>query len=176
MNKKLIVLALVLLIAVGGLFAGDGLPGAGLTANDGSAVTATLKGVIGSSFRHGFKTGDGLYQPTANNDGQDAFTTPPQLIYGYEAKNGVGFTSVMTVSGFKNGSNVVDIASVTITVGDVDTVKNTITDSTEIPVLTYTPSNSLVAAEATIKVTPGSTEGKDVGTYESELSISIVTE
>jgi hypothetical protein len=165
MNKKLIVLALVLLIAVGGLFAA--LPYAG-------DVTATLTGTIGSSFKHGFKVGNDLYQPSVNLTG-DAFSTNPVLVYGFEAKNDTLFESKMTVSSFKKGTETVAIAKVIISIeGAEDAVYNEVTDSTEISVLKYTTANTMATQEASIEVVPGSTEGKPSGSYVSTLSIGIV--
>lgn len=165
MNKKLIALALVLLIAVGGLFAA--LPSAG-------DVTATLTGKIGSSFKHGFKVGNDLYQPSVSPT-DDAFSTNPVLVYGFEAKNDTLFESEMIVSGFKKGSETVAIAKVIIRIeGEADAVYDEVTDSTKISVLKYTTANLMATQQASIEIVPGSTEGKPSGSYVSTLSIGIV--
>ena len=170
MNKKLIAFTLVLLIAVGGLFAA--IEGVTSSAN----VTATLSGVIGTTFSHGFTTADGMYQSSATNEG-DAFSTDPELIYGFKVKYGTGFTSMMTVGSFKNGTEEVDINEVIIQVTDKTDVSYTGASlSTAMKVLEYTATNTLDIQEATIIIVPGSIDGKALGNYTSTLSISIETD
>lgn len=174
MNKKLIALALVLFIAVGGLFAA--VPST-------TFVEATLTGVVGTYLNHGFTNAVGTkYQATAVNSG-NAFATgnSPVLVYGFDAKSDTAFKTVMTVSSFKRdvpgATEKVDIASVSIKVGnDVPVTHSTVTDATQIDVLKYTTSevNTPVEKEATITVNPGTVDpGLPSGDYVSTLSISV---
>ncbi len=113
MNKKFIAFALVLLIAMGGLFAA--IQGFASTAD----VTAVLKGVIGSYFDHGFtnpKTGID-YQTgftIGENDDLDAFETVTPLTYKYKTNAGLSVKIIMTVDKFTSSSNIVRIAKVNI--------------------------------------------------------------
>ena len=113
MNKKFIAFTLVLLIAVGGLFAA--VPGFDSSAD----VTAVLKGIIGSYFDHGFtnpKTGLD-YQSgftIGENDDLDAFETVTPLTYKYRTNAGLGVKITMTVDKFTSGENIVRIAKVNI--------------------------------------------------------------
>jgi len=169
MNKKFIAFALVLLIAMGGLFAAiTGLPSS-------ADVTATLTGVIGTTFSHGFTTTDGKYQSSATNQG-DAFSTNPELIYGFKVKYGTGFRSMMTVSSFMNGTEEVTINEVIVkVVGKTDVTYTGASVGGAMEVLQYAATNTLDTQEATIVIVPGSIAGKALGNYTSTLSISIET-
>ena len=94
MNKKLIALAMVLLLAVGGLFAYDyaTIP----------SVTALLKANIGEVFEHGFlltsNATDFNYQPSLTV--YDAFVTDPVFRYGYRTNAQGRFVFKMSVTDF----------------------------------------------------------------------------
>ena len=114
MNKKLIALAMVLLLAVGGLFAdvySGTLPG---------AVTATLKATIGDYLYHGFidASNPGVY--SASKTIEDAFTTNPAFQYGYTTNIDTsiyGFKFQMVVGDFINQDDTdyaIKIASVSV--------------------------------------------------------------
>ena len=169
MNKKLIALALVLLIAVGGLFAE--LP-------NYSVATALLKGTIGDLFKHGFLIGDATeYDPEATIPG-NAFETPPEFVYGFTAKHGSAFKSQLTVTAFTKTDGVVNIATVTVAVPGSDPKVSNWTDaSTPIDVLEYKTSdiNKTVTRDATITITPATTDGKPSGQYTSTVTVSLTT-
>ena len=114
MNKKLIALAMVLLLAVGGLFAdvySGTLPG---------AVTATLNATIGDYLHHGFidASNPGVY--SASKTIEDAFTTNPAFQYGYTTNidtSKYGFKFQMVVGDFINQDDTdyaIKIASVSV--------------------------------------------------------------
>lgn len=96
MNKKLIALALVLLLAVGGLFAVT-YPGT-LPGN----VTATLNANIGDYLYHGFIDSATPAEFDATKTINDAFTTDPAFQYGFRTNIGTtyNFEFRMTVGDF----------------------------------------------------------------------------
>ena len=91
MNKKLIALALVLLLAVGGLFAA-------YSVDVPADVTALLKANIGEYLNHGFTVGAAKFQSTVTIT--DAFTTNPSFTYGYETNAQGTINFEMTVGNF----------------------------------------------------------------------------
>lgn len=105
MNKKLVALALVLLLAVGGLFAT-------YTVTVPGDVTALLKANVGEFLEHGFTVNSVKYQSSIEI--LDAFETNPSFVYGYRTNAQGAFEFRMTVGDFKhtNGSNIVKIADV----------------------------------------------------------------
>lgn len=107
MNKKLIVLAMVLLLAAGGLFAT-------YFVTVPPDVTALLKANVGEYLEHGFTVNSVKYQSSTTI--LDAFDTanPPQFVYGYRTNAQGNFEFRMTVGDFlnTNGVNKVRIASV----------------------------------------------------------------
>ena len=106
MNKRLIAFALVLLIAVGGVFAAYSVPIPG-------DVHAYLKANVGEFLEHGFKLSEtSLYNGSITID--DAFDTDPVFTYGYKTNAQGDFEFRMTVGDFINssGSGTVKIASV----------------------------------------------------------------
>jgi hypothetical protein len=78
MNKKLIALAMVLLLAVGGLFA------AAYTGTLPGAVTATLNANIGDYLYHGFVDASAPTGFLSTKVIADAFITDPVFNYGYK--------------------------------------------------------------------------------------------
>ena len=169
MNKKFIAFTLVLLIAMGGLFAE--LPSY-------SAATAFLIGTIGDSFSHGFLIGTSTAYQTGETIPGDAFDAPAVLKYGFTAKHGSAFKSQLSVSKFTDGDgNDVNIASVAVLVGDTTTTTTVVTDDTKIDVLTYATDdvNTTVKRDATITVTPGSLEGAPAGEYTSTVTVNLIT-
>ena len=101
MNKKAIALALVLVIAMSGVFA------AALTINGNAVtnVTATLTAIIGDYFYHGFDDPDDSTQFNAELAIDDAFTTDPVFTYRYETNTSTDFDIMMEVGDFVNGSD-----------------------------------------------------------------------
>lgn len=91
MNKKLIALALVLLLAVGGLFAA-------YTVDVPADVTALLKANIGEYLNHGFTVNSEKFQSSVTIE--DAFNTDPSFTYGYETNAQGKFDFQMTVGNF----------------------------------------------------------------------------
>ena len=91
MNKKFIAFTLVLLIAMGGLFAVE----------RNVNPTALLKATISPEFTHGFTNGTLAYQT-----GVEVFNAfsdnTPTLIYGFEAKADAMFKSMMTLTAFEH--------------------------------------------------------------------------
>ncbi len=96
MNKKLIALALVLLLAVGGLFAVT-YPGT-LPGN----VTALLKANIGDFLYHGFVNTAAPTGYASTKTIEDAFATNPTFEYGYKTNisSSYGFEFRMIVGDF----------------------------------------------------------------------------
>jgi len=169
MNKKFIAFTLVLLIAMGGLFAA--LPSY-------TVATALLKGTIGDIFKHGFLIGDATEYDSDVTLTGNAFETPPEIKYGFTAKHGSAFKSQLSVTAFIKTGATVDIATVTITVPGSDAVVSTWVDaSTPIDILEYkgTDLNKTVTKDAMITITPASTEGKESGQYTSTVTVSLTT-
>jgi len=84
MNKKLIALAMVLLLAVGGLFAA-------YTGTLPDAVTATLNANIGDYLYHGFIDSETPAEFDATKTINDAFITDPAFQYGFRTNIGTTF-------------------------------------------------------------------------------------
>lgn len=105
MNKKLIALALVLLLAVGGLFAT-------YSVTVPTSVEALLKANVGEFLEHGFTVNSVKYQSSIEI--LDAFETNPSFVYGYRTNAQGAFEFRMTVGNFlhTNGSSIVKIADV----------------------------------------------------------------
>ena len=101
MSKKAIALALVLVIAMSGVFA------AALTINGNAVtnVTATLTAIIRDYFYHGFDDPDDSTQFNAELAIDDAFTTDPVFTYRYETNTSTDFDIMMEVGDFVNGSD-----------------------------------------------------------------------
>lgn len=91
MNKKLVALALILLLAVGGLFAEHTIAKPG-------DVTAYLKANIGEFLEHGFTVDSVMYQPSITIN--DAFNTNPEFEYGYRTNAQGTINFLMTVGDF----------------------------------------------------------------------------
>ncbi len=133
MNKKLIAIALVLVLAVSGAFAVT-FPG---------TITATLNATVGDFFYHGF--GQSL---TNTLSVTDAFaTTPPTIEYGY-ATNVGGATIRFTITDFESGSNTIKIKSVSATGGGSNLVWDTVANAYKLFVIasttTYTKQLALI--------------------------------
>lgn len=105
MNKKLVALALVLIIAAGGLFATYSVTVPG-------TVTALLKANVGEFLEHGFTVNSVKYQSSV--EVLDAFEINPSFVYGYRTNAQGVFEFRMTVGNFlhTNGTSVVKIADV----------------------------------------------------------------
>nr|WP_321306296.1 hypothetical protein [uncultured Sphaerochaeta sp.] len=112
MNKKVIALALVLVIAMSGAFAAPLVVSTG-TVTD---VTATLKAVIGGFFHHGFVNPADSSEFNATLEITNAFAVDPVFTYGYETNTSTAFGIYMEVSDFEH-----DTASgVAIKIADVE--------------------------------------------------------
>jgi len=169
MNKRLIAFALVLLIVVGGVFAA--LP-------DYTSATAILKGTIGDVFKHGFLIGDSTDYESGITLPGNAFEVDPSFTYGFTAKHGSMFKSQLSVTAFSKTGGSVEIDSVTITVGDSTPVVTSWTSETDtFDVLTYGSDDlyMTVTKDATITITPKSSEGKPSGQYTSTVTVNLET-
>jgi len=183
MNKRLIAFALVLLIAVGGVFAA--LPD--LDSSDD--VTATLKAVLGPYFDHGFTNPVTLsdYQTgvvIGDGEDDDAFEVITPLTYKYKTNITGAFKITMDVSDFMGSGQNVKIEKVVLgndvatpvegvyTLFNISGGAGKKTGSTQIsiyPVMTVTGKDHLgVTIEEGSSVNSVST-----GTYTSTITISV---
>ncbi|WP_321302124.1 hypothetical protein [uncultured Sphaerochaeta sp.] len=112
MNKKVIALALVLVIAMSGAFAADLVVSTG-TVTD---VTATLKAVIGGFFHHGFVNPADSSEFNATLEITNAFAVDPVFTYGYETNTSTDFGIYMEVSDFEHDTE----TGVAIKIADVE--------------------------------------------------------
>jgi hypothetical protein len=117
MNKKGIALALVLVIAMSGVFAAPLVVATG-TVTD---VTATLKATIGGFFRHGFYNSVDESEYNATLEITNAFVVDPVFTYGYETNTSTAFGIYMEVSDFEHDTE----AGVAIKIAEVDIGGNT---------------------------------------------------
>lgn len=182
MNKKLIALALVLLIAVGGLFAAVGIGFADFP-------EVTLEGVIGAEFYHGIVEG-ASFLATKTYTGAFA-TTPPTIKYGYQSNIAGPHYLRMAVSDFvtKNASGE-EIGRVKIQSVIVDNVAGTWNSATsEYTIFTIPANNAYSKQSADIVINPMRTAGNDhlgvavtaintidqapEGTYEATITFSV---
>jgi len=158
MNKKLIAIALVLVLAVSGVFAAYDVTVPG-------SVNAYLYANKPEFLRHGFNIEGIKYQ--ASVEIYDAFVTPPTFKYGYETNAKGTFSFRMVVGNFIHEVSTnpqVKIASVTIgttpvpvttpTEGDPYYEIFTENNATTLGSLTH-------ADEKTIVITPASATGTD---------------
>jgi hypothetical protein len=168
MNKKLIALALVLFIAVGGLFA---------VARDLPAV-ATLEATVASTFEHGFTDSTGDYKSSVKVENAFA-ATPPTLKYGFNAKSADAFTSTMTISNFKldGGAAVVEIDEIYL---NNETTPASPTSEGKYKILSYLTAEigQSIAKSVNIRVFPKAAQvtAAAPGTYVSTISVEIVSE
>ncbi|MGE4452949.1 MAG: hypothetical protein AB7D92_00315 [Sphaerochaeta sp.] len=190
MNKKVITLALVLLIAMSGAFA------ATLTINDNPVanVTATLTAIIGDYFHHGFDDPDDGTQFNAELDIEDAFTTDPVFTYRYETNTSTNFAIMMEVGDFINGSDSdYKIKILDVLVGSDDPepasglytiLSSALSGNTGSVAITIKPMKEIIANTADhlgVIVEVGDDEDKYVnenamaGTYTSTVTISVAT-
>jgi len=158
MNKKLITIALVLVLAVSGVFAEYNVTVPAL-------VTATLKATKGEFLEHGFTVGGVKYQSEV--EVLDAFTTPPQFTYGYKTNAMGTFSFRMTVGNFIHQVSTnpeVKIASVTI---GTTTGSPVIPDTGNPYYVIFSEANSSTlgsvshVGETTITITPATGTGTD---------------
>nr|WP_319473313.1 hypothetical protein [uncultured Sphaerochaeta sp.] len=112
MNKKVIALALVLVIAMSGAFAAPLVVSTG-TVTD---VTATLKAVIGGFFHHGFVNPADSSEFNATLEISNAFAVDPVFTYGYETNTSTAFGIYMEVSDFIHDTD----SGVAIKIADVE--------------------------------------------------------
>jgi hypothetical protein len=104
MNKKLIAIALVLMLVTSGLFAFD--------VTSVPHATATLKGNIGEFLDHGFTVNNVPYLSAVEI--LDAFDVdnPPSFVYGYRTNVGGTYEFHMRVSNFQSQTNSAHIVTI----------------------------------------------------------------
>ena len=168
MNKKLIALALVLLIAVGGLFAGD------LSAPE--SITASLIGNVGKYLYHGFTFDGELYQQENvffNVDFQG--TSGVTFAYGFKTNYTEPLKFVMTVGNFihEDGADTGSIEVVSVKNGA--TTIPFVAGSTTDYLLFQTVGNTIASDSMNITVKPETfdDEGKAPGKYTSTVTITV---
>jgi hypothetical protein len=187
MNKKAIALALVLVIAMSGVFA------ATLTINDNPVanVTATLTAIIGDYFNHGF---DNTLESTQFNSTlniANAFETDPEFTYRYETNTTDDFVIKMTVGDFVNGSDSdvkIKIANVLVanviknnSTGIYTILDSTLSGTTGHALIKIQPMKNITVAtddHRGVEVLPADTEKfvnaeAIAGTYTSTVIISV---
>jgi len=139
MNKRFIAFILVLLIAVGGVFA-EGL-------NINGQPKVTISGTIGPFFVHGLLDGEDNYSGTQSIP--NAFTSPNVFKYGFET-NEASYEITMTVTDFlqDGGDGVVKIKSITANGIDLGTPIE------GVYVLFSNDENSFTKSSTTITIVP----------------------
>ena len=182
MNKKFIAFALVLLIAMGGLFAALGI-------GFDDTPKVTLEVVIGGSFYHGIVDGSSYL---ASKTYVGAFAdTPPTVKYGYESNMAGPHYLRMAISDFvyKNESGT-EVGRVKIKSVTVDNATGTWNSATsEYTIFTIPATNSYSKQSAEIVVSPMRVAGTDhlgatvtavntidqapEGTYEATITFSV---
>jgi hypothetical protein len=168
MNKKFIALALVLLIAMGGVFAGD------LSASE--SITASLIGNVGKYLYHGFTFDGELYQQENvffNVDFQG--TSGVTFAYGFKTNYTEPLKFVMTVGNFihEDGADTGSIAVVSVKNGA--TTIPFVYGSTKEYLLFETIGNTITSNSMNITVKPETfdDEGKAPGKYTSTVTITV---
>lgn len=151
MNKKAIALALVLVIAMSGVFA--------LDLNTVDDVTATLKATVGDYLDHGFiESGSpGVYAATKTIE--NAFTTDPVFTYGYKTNMDVVTTPIkfeMSVGDFILQSN----TDIRIKIGDVMVGTNSPAPTSGVYTL-LTSAQSGLQGQAIVTIKPMKADGDD---------------
>jgi hypothetical protein len=163
MKKHLIVVALVLLIAMGVVFAED--------TNPPSPALASLYGKIAADlFDHGFTKDDVKY--LSGIDIMNAFISPyPVIEYGFDAKFPTTFRSMLSVEPFVivGSSDIIPIADVLID----GSTKTAVNDQYE--VLAYTEADVRQTDSVEIVIVPDLSEDPKAGTYVSEITVTIET-
>jgi len=167
MKKKLFAIALILLIAVGWVFA-EGEPPAA------SNVEATLEAVIEGDFKHGFTTTEGPYKSTTTVE--NAFEVNPELVYGFKAQHESPFRSLMKVDDFTESADplkTVGIDSILVDGEPAEIAQGT----SKYLVLEYKDSDVGYwrTKSATIVIAPKQSEvdAAPVGIYRSTVTIEI---
>jgi len=173
MNKKLIAIALVLVLAVSGAFA----------VTFPNVVTATLNATKGDFFYHGFG------QPLTNTLSiNDAFATvPPTIDYGYSTNVG-GATIRFSITNFISGSNLVKIKSISATGGGSNLVWDDTNSAYKLFVIAPTTTYTKQLAQITVVAARGgdtldhrgeviaasqTVEGAASGDYTATLTFSV---
>lgn len=157
MNKKLVALALVLLLAVGGLFAAITVDkdGNSVLGNGNTDVTVTLKGTLGLYFYHGIvESGSYIGSKTIT----DAFgATAPSFKYGYETNAaGVPYYIRMSVTDFDNKTTNVDgtVKIKNVTASHVSGSLSWDTDTSSYNLYSVPTTNSYTKTDSTITIYP----------------------
>ena len=184
MNKKLIALAMILLLAVGGLFA------AAYTGTLPGAVTATLNANIGDYLYHGFVDASAPTGFLSTKVIADAFDTDPTFEYGYK-------TNISSTYGFEFRMIVGDFVHEDVSTGAVIKISDVTVDTVPIyPISGYYLLLSKTGAEtqesADVVISPAKAAGNDhlgvpigasefygsttavAGAYTSTVTISVV--
>ncbi|WP_320122505.1 hypothetical protein [uncultured Sphaerochaeta sp.] len=151
MNKKAIALALVLVIAMSGVFA--------LDLNTVDDVTATLKATVGDYLDHGFieSSSPGVYAATKTIE--NAFTTDPVFTYGYKTNMDVVTTPIkfeMSVGDFILQSN----TDIRIKIGDVMVGTSSPAPTSGVYTL-LTSAQSGLQGQAIVTIKPMKADGDD---------------
>ncbi len=159
MNKKFIALAMVLLLAVGGLFAAVyDLENEDAVISPAS-VSALLKATIGDYLYHGFVDASASHGFSSTiDDINDAFTIDPVFNYGYDTNIGstYSFEWRLTVSDFLHNS----ISGKKIKISDVvvDSLSPLVTDGYYV-IMSKTGAET--ADSVAIKIIPAKATGTD---------------
>jgi len=191
MNKKLVALALVLLIAVSGLFAvvydldnEDAVIGP-------ASVSALLKATIGDYLYHGFVDASASHGFSSTiDDIIDAFTIDPVFNYGYDTNIGstFGFEWRLTVSDFLHNSIsgkkikisdvVVDSLSPLVTDGYYVIMSKTGAETADSVAIKIVPAKSATTDHLGAAITTDEHVGTDntatSGAYTSTVTITLV--
>ncbi|HZJ88364.1 MAG TPA: hypothetical protein VFC80_04350 [Sphaerochaeta sp.] len=164
MKKKLLALALIMIIAVGGVFA----------AELGDTVAATLVGSIFPEMEHGFIV-NGAFSATIEFD--DVFKeTSIVLPYGFKVKDNNYMRALMTVGPFVlEGDETTTIPITTVGIEGKDNVSK---KGAAYIVLVYDGNDlgTLVDESVNVIITIPDTTEAAPGTYTSTISIEIETD
>jgi hypothetical protein len=170
MKKNLIVIALVLLIAMGGLFADVDLP---------DEVKATLVGTVGEYLEHGFDDENGEQYQTGVQFSNALDSAGVTLIYRYKINYDTAVQIGMSISDFMHTDNVASIPIGSVVRGD------------DAPFTTWTSGDFANYYKMGEMTGPGTTSGKVTftvtagefdeaeqkpGKYTSNISVVVFTE
>lgn len=164
MNKKLIAIALVLVLAVSGVFAETSFP---------SSISATLTAIAGPYFTHGFG-------PTfaSTMDVQNAFASPAPVI-DYRYTTNIGSAKIrFSITDFARtgASDVVKIKSITATTSGSPSVSIPLTwDSTRSMYLLFDVSAASGYSTQTALITVNPARTIDFGTPDHNGSTSSIS-
>lgn len=165
MNKKMIAVALILLVAIGGLFAAPTIP---------DPVSVRLMSTVGEFLTHGFTNSSGTKYQATLPDIENAFSVTPSFTYGYRTNSLVGLKFSMIVSPFINQTD----SSKKVSIASVKKGSESLTPSSgDYTLFTRAGSGDVSSVEATFSIYPSDSDITDApqGTYISTVSISVAT-